>query len=86
MPVLASHGIRIRAGVHTGECERRGDDWSGIAVHVGARVSAMARPGEVLATRTVRDLSAGSGLTFEDRGTHPLKGLAEEWQVFRVTK
>jgi class 3 adenylate cyclase len=86
MPVLASHGIRIRAGVHTGECERRGDDWSGIAVHVGARVSAMAKPGEVLATRTVRDLSAGSGLTFEDRGTHLLKGFAEEWQVFRVTR
>ena len=84
VPALATRGIRIRAGVHIGECERRGDDWSGVAVHVGARVGALAGPGEVLASRTVRDLSAGSGLTFEDRGQHRLKGVPEEWQLFRV--
>jgi class 3 adenylate cyclase len=84
VPALATRGIRIRAGVHIGECERRGDDWSGVAVHVGARVGALAASGEVLASRTVRDLSAGSGLTFEDRGTHRLKGVPEEFQLFRV--
>ena len=85
VPELATRGIRIRAGIHIGECERRGDDWSGLAVHVGARVAAHAGAGEVLATRTVRDLSAGSGLGFEDRGSHVLKGVPDEWQLFRVT-
>ena len=85
VPALATRGIPIRAGVHIGECERRGDDWSGVSVHIGARVAAMAGAGEVLVSRTVRDLSAGSGLTFEDRGSHQLKGVPEEWQVFRVT-
>ena len=85
VPALAARGLRIRAGIHTGECERRNQDWSGVAVHVGARVSALAQPGEVLTTRTVRDLSAGSGLTFQDRGSHPLKGLPEDWQLYRVT-
>jgi class 3 adenylate cyclase len=84
IPLLATRNIRIRAGVHTGECEQRGDDWSGMGVHIGARVAAMAEAGEVLVTRTVRDLSAGSDLTFEDRGSHQLKGLPEEWQIFRV--
>ena len=82
---LATHGLSIRAGVHTGECERRGNDWSGLGVHVGARVAALAGAGEVLVSRTVRDLSAGSGLAFEERGTHVLKGLSEPWQLFRVT-
>jgi class 3 adenylate cyclase len=77
--------MRIRAGIHIGECERRGDDWSGVAVHVGARVGALAGPGEALVSRTVRDLSAGSGLVFEDRGSHQLKGVPDEWQLFRVT-
>jgi class 3 adenylate cyclase len=75
---------RIRAGVHTGECEQRGDDSSGMGVHIGARVAAMAGAGEVLVTRTVRDLSAGSDLTFEDRGSHQLKGVPEQWHIFRV--
>ena len=85
VPALATRGIPIRAGVHIGECERRGDDWSGVSVHIGARVAAIAGAGEVLVSRTVRDLSAGSGLMFEDRGSHQLKGVPEEWQVFRVT-
>ena len=84
VPALATRNINIRAGVHTGECERRGDDWSGVGVHIGARVAALAGSGEVLASRTVRDLSAGSDLTFENRGTHHLKGVPEEWQLFRV--
>ena len=82
---LATRGLPIRAGLHTGECERRGDDWSGLGVHVGARVAALAGSGEVFASRTVRDLSAGSGLGFEDRGTHDLKGVSEPYQLFRVT-
>ncbi len=85
VPDLATRGIPIRAGIHIGECERRGDDWSGLAVHVGARVAALAGAGEVLTSRTVRDLSAGSGLGFEDRGMHHLKGVPDEWQIFRVT-
>jgi class 3 adenylate cyclase/predicted alpha/beta hydrolase len=84
VPALAARGIRIRVGVHTGECERRGDEWSGLAVHVGARVGAMAGADEVLASRTVRDLSAGSGLHFDSLGGHHLKGLAEEIEIFRV--
>ena len=84
-PALATRGIRIRVGVHTGECERRGDEWSGMAVHTGARIGALAGAGEVLASRTVRDLSAGSGLTFESLGPQRLKGLPEEVDVYRVT-
>jgi class 3 adenylate cyclase len=82
---LASRGISIRAGIHVGECERRGDEWSGMAVHIGARIGAMAGPDEVLTSRTVRDLSAGSGLRFESLGLRHLKGLAEETELFRVT-
>jgi pimeloyl-ACP methyl ester carboxylesterase len=85
VPALATRGIRIRAGVHIGECERRGDEWSGMAVHTGARIGALAGAGEVLASRTVRDLSAGSGLTFESLGPQRLKGLPEEVDVYRVT-
>jgi class 3 adenylate cyclase len=85
VPALATSGIRIRAGVHTGECERRGDEWSGMAVHTGARIGALAGAGEVLASRTVRDLSAGSGLTFESLGPQRLKGLTEEVDVYRLT-
>ena len=85
VPALATRGIRIRAGVHTGECERRGDEWSGMAVHTGARIGALAGAGEVLASRTVRDLSAGSGLTFESLGPQHLKGLPEEVDVYRVS-
>jgi class 3 adenylate cyclase len=71
--------------VHTGECERRQDDLGGIAVHVGARVAALAQPSEVLVTRMVKDLVAGSGLVFEDRGEHELKGVPDRWQLFRAT-
>ncbi len=77
-------GIDIRTGVHTGEIELRGDDVGGIAVHVGARVMALADGGEVLVTRTVRDLTAGSGLTFDERGEYELKGVPERWQVYRA--
>ena len=83
-PALASRGISIRAGIHVGECERRGDEWSGTAVHIGARIGAMAGSDEVLTSRTVRDLSAGSGLVFESLGLRTLKGFAEESEVFRV--
>jgi class 3 adenylate cyclase len=79
-------GLEIRAGLHTGEVEVRGEDLAGIAVHIGARVAALAGPGEVLATRTVRDLVAGSGIEFADRGRHELKGVPGEWQVLAVTR
>ena len=74
-------GIDIRAAVHVGECEVRGDNVAGIAVHIGARVLALADAGEVLATSTVRDLVAGSGITFTDRGIHTLKGVPGEWAI-----
>ena len=79
---LRQLGLDVRAGVHTGEVERIGDDIAGIAVHIGARISALAGPGEVLVSGTVRDLVAGSGLEFADRGTHQLRGIPEEWRVF----
>jgi class 3 adenylate cyclase len=79
-------GIEIRAGLHTGECERAGEKLAGIAVHIGARVAALAEPGEVLVSRTVRDLVAGSGLAFVDRGLHELKGVSESWQLFRARR
>jgi class 3 adenylate cyclase len=75
-------GLEIRAGLHTGECERAGEKLAGIAVHIGARVAGLAEPGEVLVSRTVRDLVAGSGLAFVDRGLHELKGVSESWQLF----
>ena len=82
---LARRGIAIRAGVHTGEVERHGgSDLTGIAVHIGARVAAIAGPGEVLASRTVRDLVAGSGIAFADRGDHHLKGVPDTWRLFAV--
>ncbi|MDT5300026.1 MAG: hypothetical protein QOG79_3268 [Mycobacterium sp.] len=81
---VQSLGIQVRAGLHTGECEVRGDDIGGIAVHIGARVSALARPNDVLVSSTLRDLVIGSGLQFEDRGTHELKGVPGEWRLFAV--
>jgi len=80
----ATLGIEVRAGLHTGECEVRGDDLAGIAVHIGARVASLARPGEVLLSSTVRDLVAGSGIEFDDRGIHQLKGVPGEWQLLAV--
>jgi class 3 adenylate cyclase len=77
-------GIEVRAGLHTGECEIRGDDIGGIAVHIGARVSALAGPNDVLVSSTLRDLVIGSGLEFEDRGTHELKGVPGEWRISAV--
>ena len=77
-------GIEVRAGLHTGECEIRGDDIGGIAVHIGARVSALAGPNDVLVSSTLRDLVIGSGLEFDDRGAHQLKGVPGEWHLFAV--
>jgi len=77
-------GLEIRAGLHTGECERVGDKLAGLAVHTGARVAALAGPSEVLASRTVKDLVAGSGIEFEGRGVHALKGVPGDWEVFSV--
>jgi class 3 adenylate cyclase len=77
-------GIEVRAGLHTGECEVRGDDIGGIAVHIGARVSALAGPNDVLVSSTLRDLVIGSGIEFEDRGTPELKGVPGEWRLFAV--
>jgi class 3 adenylate cyclase len=82
---VAALGIEIRAGCHTGEIEVVGSDIRGIAVHIGARVAALAGASEVLVSSTVRDLVAGSGLTFEDAGRHQLKGVPDPWQLFRVT-
>ena len=78
-------GLEIRAGLHTGECELMGDKLGGIAVHTGARVAAEAQPGEVLVSSTVKDLVAGSGLAFLDRGVQSLKGIPGEWRLFAVT-
>jgi class 3 adenylate cyclase len=76
--------LDVRAGVHTGECELRNGDVAGIAVHTGARISALAGSGEVLASSTVRDLVAGSGLEFDERGTHELKGVPGRWRLYAV--
>jgi class 3 adenylate cyclase len=81
---VADLGLEVRAGVHTGECELVAGRPSGIAVVIGARVAAMAGAGEVLATRTVKDLVAGSGIAFEERGSHELKGVPGRWEVYRV--
>jgi class 3 adenylate cyclase len=78
-------GLELRAGLHTGECEVRGDDLAGITMHVGARVAALARPGEVLVSGMVRDLVDGSGIEFETRGDHELKGLPDRWELFALT-
>jgi class 3 adenylate cyclase len=79
-----SDGVRVRAGVHTGEVELMGDDVGGIGVHIAARVSALAGADEVLVSRTVKDLVVGSAIRFEDRGEHELKGVADAWQLFAV--
>jgi class 3 adenylate cyclase len=81
---LRGSGVEIRAGVHTGEVQLRGDDVGGIAVHFAARVMAAAAPGEVLVSGTVHDLVAGSDYVLEDRGAHALKGIGGEWRLFAV--
>jgi class 3 adenylate cyclase len=77
-------GLSVRAGLHTGECEMADGKIAGIAVHTGARVAALAAAGEVLVSNTVRDLVAGSGIQFSDRGAHALKGIPGEWRLFAV--
>jgi len=77
-------GLQVRSGLHTGECELIGDDVGGIAVHIAARVAASAKPDEVLVSSTVKDLVAGSGLRFDDRGMHALKGVPDEWRLLLV--
>jgi pimeloyl-ACP methyl ester carboxylesterase len=84
--LTATLGIEVRAGVHTGECELIGDDIGGLAVHIGARVCAAADAGEILVSSTVRDLVVGSGLGFDDRGVHQLKGVPGEWQLLAVRR
>lgn len=77
-----SQGLEVRAGMHCGEVEVMGEDVGGIAVHIAARVGALAAPGEVLVSSTVKDLVAGSGIRFEDRGAKQLKGISDEWRLF----
>jgi pimeloyl-ACP methyl ester carboxylesterase len=81
---VSALGLEVRAGLHTGECELHGESVAGIAVHVGARVAALAGPSEVLVSGTVKDLVAGSGIEFDDRGVHELKGVPGEWRVHAV--
>jgi class 3 adenylate cyclase/pimeloyl-ACP methyl ester carboxylesterase len=81
-PAVRQLGVDVRAGVHTGECELMGDNIGGIAVHIGARIMAKAEPGSVLVSGTVKDLVSGSGIDFEDRGVHNLKGIPGEWRLF----
>jgi class 3 adenylate cyclase len=77
-------GIEVRCGIHTGECELAGAKLTGIAVHIGSRIAGLAAPGEVLVSQTVRDLVAGSGLVFAERGPHTLRGVPNEWLLFRA--
>lgn len=77
-------GLSLRIGIHTGECEIRGDSLEGVAIHMAARVSGMAAGGDILVSRTVKDLVAGSGIEFEDYGTHSFKGIPDEQQIYRV--
>jgi class 3 adenylate cyclase len=81
---VGSLGVHVRAGLHTGECEVRGDDVAGLTVRIAARVGPLAGPGEVLVTSTVKDLVAGSGVAFTDRGEHELKGVPGTWRLFSV--
>jgi len=81
---VRSLGIDVRAGLHSGECQVEDSKVEGIAVHIGSRVAATAKPGEVLVSSTVKDLVVGSGIAFEDRGMHALKGVPGEWHLFAV--
>jgi class 3 adenylate cyclase len=83
---IAELGLEVRAGLHTGECELVDGKVAGIAVHTGARVASHAQPDEVLVSSTVKDLVAGSGLTFDDRGAHELKGIPGEWRLYAVER
>src|SRR5262249_20699127 len=77
-------GLQVHTGLHTSECELAGEKVIGIAVHIGARIAALAAPDEVLVSSTVKDLVAGAGLKFGDRGAHTLKGVSDEWRLFAV--
>jgi class 3 adenylate cyclase len=81
---LRSLGIEVRAGLHSGECETEGTNLGGIAVHIGSRVASAASGGEILVSSTVKDLVVGSGIGFDDRGLHTLKGVPGEWHLFAV--
>ena len=81
---VAELGLEVRAGLHTGECELLNGDVAGIAVHIGARIGAMAGAGEVLVSSTVKDLAVGSGLEFRDRGVHALQGVPGEWRAYAL--
>ena len=83
---VRSLGLQVRTGLHTGECELDGDDVVGLAVHIGARVASIAEPDEVVVSSTVKDLVAGSGLRFGERGAHNLKGVPGESRVFAVVQ
>jgi class 3 adenylate cyclase len=82
---LRALGIEVRTGLHTGECELRGDDIGGLAVHIAARVNALAGPGQILVSSTVKDLVVGSGITFAEHGEHTLRGVPEIWRLFAVS-
>ena len=84
MRAVSDLGLQVRAGVHTGEVELDGDAVRGLAVHVGARVAALAEAGQILTTGTVKDLVAGSGLVFDDGGEHDLKGVPDRWRLYKV--
>jgi class 3 adenylate cyclase len=81
---VANEGLQVRVGLHTGEVEVMGDDVGGIAVNIAARVGALAGTGEVLVSSTVKDLVAGSGIVFTERGTHQLKGVPDSWRLYSV--
>jgi class 3 adenylate cyclase len=81
---LAAIDVPIRAGVHTGEIERMGDNIGGMAVHIGSRVGAHAGAGEILVSSTVKDLTVGSGISYEESGEHQLKGVREPWRLYQV--
>jgi class 3 adenylate cyclase len=81
---LRGIGLEVRAGVHTGECEMVETGLAGIAVHIAARVGTSAGPGEVVVSSTVKDLVAGTGISFHDLGEHALKGVPEPWRLYRV--
>ena len=81
---VKDQGLDVRVGIHTGECEVLQDNIGGIAVHIGARVAALAGPGETLVTDTVRDLVSGSGIEFDDAGRHELKGIPGVWSLHRT--
>jgi class 3 adenylate cyclase len=81
---VKSLGIEVRCGLHTGEVELVDDDVAGLAVHIAARIASLAGPGEVVVSRTVKDLVAGSGFEFRSRGEQTLKGISDRWEVFEV--